>query len=119
MLKDLNFCGQFSKFREDGCPVSDTVSEKTHSPLPLHQVQGKDSPCRIHIRIPIGISVWKRSKTGSLSSYQFVLKLTRDMNFTDSIHTNWREHQLINTFWVFVKKGCITTTGLTDITTVA
>jgi len=32
MLKDLNFCAQFSKFREDACPGSDNVSEKIHGP---------------------------------------------------------------------------------------
>jgi len=44
VLKYLNFCAQFSKFREDSCPVSDTLSEKTHGPLPLNQVQGKGGP---------------------------------------------------------------------------
>ena len=72
-----------------------------------------------HNKIPEGNFTWKRSKTGSLSSYQFVLKLTRDMNFRDSIHTKWREHQLIKTFRVSVKKGSVTSTGLTDSSTVA
>ena len=41
MLKDLNFCAQFSKFRKDSCPVSDTLSKKTQGHLPLNQVQGR------------------------------------------------------------------------------